>query len=65
MSCIWVKCLRCEYKFDIEDSINGNFNCPICGSKQFEYDEDIEKIDDYFIGSDTEDYEGFRNKNSF
>ena len=59
MSAIWVKCGSCGYKFDIEDSIKADFECPICYSKYFEYDEDLEKFDDYYLRSNNDDHEGY------
>lgn len=59
MSAIWVVCSDCGYKFDIEDSIKADFKCPICHSQSFEYDDEIEKFDDFFTKGDK-DNEGFR-----
>jgi Zn finger protein HypA/HybF involved in hydrogenase expression len=58
MSCIWVRCLDCGQQFDIEDGIKGDFRCPICFSKFFEYDQG-EALDEFFLRG-NEDYEGIQ-----
>lgn len=60
MSSIWVKCSFCGCKFDIEDSIRAEYECPKCGYKCFEYDDNIDKFDDYYLRRNDEDYEGIK-----
>lgn len=54
MSSIWVKCLDCGQQFDIEDGIKGDFRCPVCRSRFFEYDDD--RFEKYFT-RESDDYE--------